>query len=73
MDNVVVSSSFFNFTANWFGSDTANFKLFDEDKKLAFQANDLKTDIDLKLRTGFFIQMVVIPMLIFQLINIFHI
>ena len=54
MDNVVVSSSFFNFNANWFGSDTANFKLFDEDKKLAFQANDLKTDIDLKLRTGSF-------------------
>jgi len=54
LDNSKINSDLFTYNANWFGSDNASLKLFEENGQHVFVANDLKTDIDLKLREASF-------------------
>ncbi|MAW30674.1 MAG: hypothetical protein CMD15_02035 [Flavobacteriales bacterium] len=54
LDNAKINSDLFTYNANWFGSDNASLKLFEESGQHVFIANDLKTDIDLKLREASF-------------------
>ena len=54
LDKAEVNSSLFTYNANWFGSNSATLKVFDNSGGLAFKANDLKTHIDLKTREGLF-------------------
>ncbi len=54
LDKAEVNANLFTYNANWFGSDTASLKVFEDGGNLAFKANDLKTHIDLVMREGVF-------------------
>ena len=54
IDKAKVNASLFTYNANWFGSDTASLRLYENSGLLAFKANDLKTHIDLLNREGIF-------------------
>ena len=54
LDKSEVTANLFTYNANWFGSDTASLRVFEDGGSLAFRANDLKTHIDLASREGIF-------------------
>ena len=54
LDMAEVSSNLFTYNANWFGSEAASLRVFEDSGDLAFKANDLKTHIDLVMREGVF-------------------
>ena len=54
LDKAKVNANLFTYNANWFGSDTASLRVFEDGGNLAFKANDLKTHIDLVMREGIF-------------------
>ena len=54
IDNSKVNANLFTYNADWFGSDTANLRVFADNGKLAIEAINLKTYIDLKMREGRF-------------------
>ena len=54
LDKAKVNSNLFTYNANWFGSDTASLRVFEDGGNLAFKANNLKSHIDLALREGIF-------------------
>ena len=54
LDKAEVNSNLFTYNANWFGSNSAILRVFEDSGGLAFRANDLKTHIDLKTREGVF-------------------
>ena len=54
IDQAKISSDFFTYNANWFGADTASLQVFENGGALAFQANNLKSHIDVDMREGIF-------------------
>ncbi|MEC7863622.1 MAG: hypothetical protein VYB55_00990, partial [Bacteroidota bacterium] len=54
LDKAKVNANLFTYNANWFGSDTASLRVFEDGGNLAFKANNLKTHIDLVMREGIF-------------------
>ncbi len=54
LDKAEVSSNLFAYNASWFGADTASLNVFDNAKKVAFKAKNLRTYIDLQMRQGIF-------------------
>ena len=54
LDKAKVNANLFNYNANWFGSDTASLRVFEDGGNLAFKANNLKSHIDLVMREGIF-------------------
>ena len=54
LDNSQMKSEVFIFNANWFDADTADLSVFTDLGEIAFKSNNLKTHIDLSLRTGDF-------------------
>tara|TARA_B100001142_G_scaffold330275_1_gene397535 strand:- start:10269 stop:14726 length:4458 start_codon:yes stop_codon:yes gene_type:complete len=54
LDNAKVNANLFTYNANWFGSDTASLRVFEDGGGLAFKANNLKSHIDLVMREGDF-------------------
>ncbi len=54
LDKAKVNANLFTYNANWFGSEVASLRVFEESGDLAFKANDLKTHIDLVIREGVF-------------------
>jgi hypothetical protein len=54
LDKAKVNASLFTYNADWFGSDAASLRVFEDGGDLAFKANDLKTHIDLAIREGIF-------------------
>ncbi len=54
LDKAEVESEFFTYNANWFGSDAADLRVFEEDGELAILGDNLRTHIDLEMRQGLF-------------------
>ena len=54
LDKAKVNSHLFTYNANWFASDTASLKVFEDGGNIAFKANDLNSYIDLSMRSGLF-------------------
>ena len=54
LENSEMESDLFTYNANWFDSDTADLSVFTELGNIAFKSNNLKTHIDLSLRSGDF-------------------
>ena len=45
------------YNAQWFDSDTTSLEVFEESGKIAFNASNLKSHIDVSMQEGFFYQM----------------
>ena len=54
LDLAEISSEFFSFNSSWFKADTANLNVFDNNKSLAFSAQNLRANIDVLDREGVF-------------------
>ena len=54
LDLAEVSSNFFSFNSTWFKADTANLNVFDNNNSIAFNAQNLRANIDLSDREGVF-------------------
>jgi hypothetical protein len=54
LDKAEVSSNLFTYNSSWFAGDTANLNVFDNKGSIAFNAKNLRTYIDLKMREGIF-------------------
>ena len=54
LDKASLTANLFTFNANWFQSENSNLDVFSDNRKLAIEAVNLKSHVDLKMREGIF-------------------
>ena len=54
-NNAKISSTYFTYNAQWFDSDTTSLEVLEESGKIAFNASNLKSHIDVSMQEGVFL------------------